>query len=202
MGLPSYMRSVVDRNVVMRRMTVLNHRALLNTCQTFVDFYVKTPDTASEQGQWLCLMFRTKTPMHDTSVHGSNSHSQYSVWWKEFSQDGMLFLHHFLQQHAARNANKMDICPATIEVDQCKVHCLQTAARRYRVPIDAEFLTCIKHRVACDLDQRCDICAPTCICLLFYTQPPRLLPWKRTSHSNGSRLYNSSGYFHAYMSWA
>ena len=35
---PSYMRSVVDRNVVMRRMTVLNHRALLNACQTFVDF--------------------------------------------------------------------------------------------------------------------------------------------------------------------
>jgi len=141
-------------------------------------------------------MFRTKTPMYDTSGHGSNCQSQKSVWWREYSQDGMLLLHHFLQQHAARDANKTDFCPATIEVDQCIVQGLQTAAWRYRVPIDAEFLTWIKHRVACDLDQRSGICAPTCICLLFYTQPPRLLP-QRKSHSNGSLSYNSSGYFHA-----
>jgi len=147
-------------------------------------------------------MLRTKMPVYDASVHGSNSHSQNSVWWRKYSQDGMLFLHHFLQQHAARDANKTDFCPATIEADQCIVHFLQTTARRYRVPIDGEFLAWIKHRVACDLHQRCGICAPTYICLLFYTQPPRLLPWQRTSHSNGSRPYNSSGYFHANMSWA
>jgi hypothetical protein len=57
----------------------------------------------------------------------------------------------------------------TIEADQCIVHYLQTAARRYRVPIDAEFLTSIKHRVACDLDQRCGICATTYVCLMDYT---------------------------------
>ena len=54
-------------------------------------------------------MFRNKTPMYDTSVHGSDSHSQNSVWWREYSQDGMLFLHHFLQQHAPRDANKTDL---------------------------------------------------------------------------------------------
>jgi len=142
-------------------------------------------------------MFRTEKPMYSRF----KSHSQNPVWCREYSQDDIHFLHYFLQQHAPRDANKTDFCPATIEADQCIVHCLQTAARMYRVPIDAEFLTWIKHRVACDLDQRCGICAPTYICLLFYTQPPRLLPWQRTSHGNGSRPYKFSGYIHANVSW-
>jgi len=146
-------------------------------------------------------MFRTKTR------YVWYERSRFKLTLTKFSMmQGIFSGRHAFSSFPATTSSKgrykTDFCPVTIEADQCIVHCLLTAARRYRVPIDAEFLTWIKHSVACDLDQRCGICAQTYIYLLFYTQPPRLLPWQRKSHSNGSRPNNSSGYLHANTSWA